>query len=105
MRNIWQDKRVKEYVPKQSDLFCSNFARYNFGALDIEVLGELKVQKNNIWERLIIQDYTIVSNDGFEVKIPTTKEFERILKLFGRKKDLLKLDLLEKYTAKLINSE
>lgn len=78
-------------------MFRSNFSRYNFSLLDIEILGELEVKKNNNWERLIIQDYTVISKDEIEIKLPTIKEQERILRLFGRDKDIFKLNFIEKY--------
>lgn len=101
LRKSWKNRLLKGYKPQQNDdLFRSNFSRYNFSLLDIEILGELEVKKNNNWERLIIQDYTVISKDEIEIKLPTIKEQERILRLFGRDKDIFKLNFIEKYNAK-----
>ena len=101
LKQSWKDRCIKEYNTQDNDLFRSNFSRYNFNLLDVEILGELEVQRNNNWEQLIIQDYTVISKDEIEIKLPTIKELERILKLFGRDKDILKLGLIEKHKANL----
>ncbi|MDL2322995.1 hypothetical protein LJC52_03315, partial [Bacteroidales bacterium OttesenSCG-928-A17] len=84
LKKVWKEKHVKEYQPKQNDLFRSNFSRYNFEFLDVEIMGDLAVRKNNDWKPLIIQDYTYFSRDEIRIKLPTMEEQKRILKWFGR---------------------
>lgn len=100
LKEIWKDKLVENHITKRDDLFSSNFAHYNFEALDIEVMGNLKIQNNNKWEPLIIQDYVIISDGEMQIKVPTLQEQERILKLFGREKDLVKLNLIATFRNK-----
>lgn len=99
LREIWKDKQIKAHTPKRSDLFRSNFSRYKFDILDIEILGELEVNKNNRWEKLIIQEFTTITNKEIQIKIPTLKEQERIFKWFGREKDIIKAELIQQYRA------
>lgn len=95
LKKIWEKKLIKDYVTTQDDLFRSNFSRYDFGVLAIEIMGNLEVRKNKHWKPLIIQDYTIFSQDEIQIKLPTIEEQKRILKWFGRDKDLMKLKLIE----------
>ena len=46
---------------KENDLFHSNFARFNLPLMDIEVMGNLQVKKNNIWQPVCVQEYREVS--------------------------------------------
>lgn len=82
---------------KENDLFKSNFARFNLPLMDIEVMGNLQIKKNNIWEPVCVQDYMEVSiEEVIKVKIPTIEEQKRILSLFGREKDLKRLQMLNR---------
>lgn len=96
VKKVWSNRVVKNHITKQDNLFRSNFSRYHFEMLDIEIMGNLEVNRNGIWAPLIIQDYvTLIFND-IEIKIPTIEEQKRILNLFGREKDFEKLKLIEK---------
>lgn len=95
LKEVWKDKHVKGYVTQQDDLFRSNFSRYDFGAMDVEIMGNLEVWKDNSWEPLIIRDYTHFTRDDIRVKLPTIEELKRILRWFGRDKDFQKLKLIE----------
>jgi hypothetical protein len=92
----WGNRRIIEHAPKDNELFSSKFARYKFSELDIEILGELKVNKMGIWEKLEISDSQSITIDDFEIKTPTLNEQKRILQLFGRKKDKDRLKLIDK---------
>ena len=75
---------------KENDLFHSNFARFNLPLMDIEVMGNLQVKKNNIWQPVCVGKMI--------VRIPTIEEQKRILSLFGREKDLKRLQILNQYS-------
>jgi len=92
----WGNRLIIEHVTKDNELFSSKFARYKFSELDIEILGELKVNKVGVWERLEISDSQSITIDDFEIKTPTLNEQKRILQLFGRKKDKDRLKLIDK---------
>ena len=92
----WGNRFIKGNITKDDELFASKFTRYKFSVLDIEIMGELKVNKNGIWERLEITECKSIDKGGFEIKIPTLEEQKRILQLFGRVKDMQRLKLIDK---------
>jgi len=96
LKPVWKDKIEKDPALKESELFKSNFTRYNFPKMDIEVLGDLLIFKNGNWEKVAVNHYATIDIDGFTIKIPTLEEQIRILHLFGRKKDLERLDIISK---------
>lgn len=57
-------------------------------------MGNLQVKKNNIWQPVCVQEYREVSVGKMIVRIPTIEEQKRILSLFGREKDLKRLQIL-----------
>jgi len=87
----------KKFDPSGQHLFRSNFARFDFGELDIEVMGGLEVFNSNEWRVLQIKDWIELSVGECKIKIPTVEEQKRIFYLFGREKDKLKAELIERY--------
>ncbi len=96
LQNIWADKHIKDHVTQNDHLFRSDLSRFNFGELAIEIMPELKVNKNGVWIPLHVQDHFILDLDGMQIKVPTLEEQKRIFNLFGREKDLRKIKLIEK---------
>jgi len=94
-------KAYMEVAPetKEDDLFHSNFARFNFPLMDIEIMGDLQIKKNNIWQPVCVQEYQEIFIGDLIVRIPTIEEQRRILSLFGREKDLKRLLLLNQYLS------
>lgn len=92
-------KAYMEVAPetKENDLFHSNFARFNLPLMDIEVMGNLQIKKNNIWQPVCVQEYREVPVGEIIVRIPTIGEQKRILSLFGREKDFKRLQILNQY--------
>ncbi len=93
LKMAWKDQRITDFDSSDTELFQSDFSRYNFGVLDIEIIGGLKVYNSGQWIPLIINEDITISSPYFEVKIPTLEEQKRILLLFGREKDLEKVQL------------
>lgn len=94
LRAAWNDKLVKDPPMKESGLFESDFACFQFSEMQIEVLGDLKVFKGDRWVHLDVNDYDIFNLNGLEIKIPTLTEQIRILNLFGRKKDMNRINII-----------
>lgn len=90
----WSNLLKANYQPEKKLLFRSNFARFDFGSMDIEVMGDLEVKKINRWMPVVVQDYFLYEKDGYQIKIPTLEEQKRILLLFDRSKDKEKLKLI-----------
>jgi hypothetical protein len=92
-------RRFMKTTPKtkEDDLFRSNFARFNLPLMDIEVMGGLEIYKEGSWQPVCINDYRKISIGKTTLRIPTVKEQERLLTLFGRDKDRKRIEILKKY--------
>ena len=97
LKLVWADRMRKKYAPSDQHLFRSNFGRFDFGELDVEVMGELEVFRNNEWKTLQIKDWIELSVGEYRIKIPTLEEQKQIFYFFGREKDKLKMKLIERY--------
>lgn len=95
-------KEFMEIAPntKEDDLFYSNFARFNLPLMDIEVMGDLKVKKEGVWLPVTVNEYLEISEQGLSLRVPTLKEQNRILSLFGRKKDQERIKLINQHLQK-----
>lgn len=86
--------RYQEQSPttKEDDLFRSNFARFHLPLMDVEVMGSLQIKRNDIWHDVHVNDFNEISIEDIVVKVPTLKEQKRILLLFGRDKDIKRVN-------------
>lgn len=100
LQKLWKSKIASNYIPKRSDLFRSNFNRYKFQWMDIEVMGGLEININGKWTLLTVNDYNVHNIGNTEIKIPTLQEQRRILTLFGREKDYQRIKLIDDYLSK-----
>jgi hypothetical protein len=96
LKILWKDYLIENPVTEDNDKFKSHFCQYYFDGIKIEIMGDLMVNFDNIWQRLFIDEFIEVELSDFSVKIPTLTEQERILRIFGRKKDLEKISLIKK---------
>lgn len=96
LQNKWADKIIKNHIRERSDLFRSNFARFHFEELDIEIMGDLNVKNNGIWSPLYIQDYFTLNLGSMQIKLPTIEEQVRIFNLFGREKNIEKVNKIRR---------
>ena len=94
-------KAYMEIAPetKEDDLFRSNFARFNLPLMDVEVMGNLQIKKNNVWQFVYVQEYREIFIGDLIIRIPTMEEQKRILSLFGREKDLKRILVLNQYLS------
>jgi hypothetical protein len=97
LKHKWTYRTRKGFSPANQHLFRSNFARFDFGELDVEVMGNLEVCKNNQWLPVIVKQTTEVSINGMSFNIPTLAEQRRIFLLFGREKDIAKANQITTY--------
>ncbi len=100
LKNLWKSKLETNHQFKDESLFRSNFARFEFDEIAIEVMGDLEICINNHWERLKINEFIEIKLDKYSIKIPILKEQKRILALFGREKDLRRIELIDKFIDK-----
>ena len=97
LKKVWKDRMEYNPILKESELFKSNFARFNFEELDIEVLGDLQVYKNNNWVPLKIEKYESIPYYDLNIRIPSLSEQIRILTFFGREKEMKRINLIQKH--------
>lgn len=90
LKSLWS-KRNKLIDGSPTEKFRSNFSRYSFQDIDIEIIGDLEVNVQNKWEKLIIHNFNYFEISKLKIKIPTLEEMKRVLSMFGREKDLKKI--------------
>jgi len=100
LKNYLAKDTIDDYTPQRSDLFRSFFNRYKTQLMDIEVMGNLEVNINGKWTLLTIEDYTVYTIGDLDIKLPTLQEQRRILTLFGREKDMRRIELIDRYLDK-----
>ncbi len=95
LKKVWANRIRKEFRPAHTELFRSNFARFDFGEMDVEVMGNLEVFRDHQWVSLKVSDVNAIEIGNLKVKIPTLEEQKRIFYFFGRTKDILKAKRIE----------
>jgi hypothetical protein len=95
LKELWKEKRLN-YKPVDGTRFRSNFARFNFIDLDVEVMGDLEVYSRGQWRRIAVNNFKTIPLNDLEIKVPTLAEQVRILQFFGRQKDIDKIALVKK---------
>ena len=95
LQQLYKNILEEQPTTKEDNLFKSNFARLKHPIMDIEIMGDLKVLNNGIWLPVEIKEYQEININKVTIKIPTLKEQIKLLKLFGREKDLKKIKEIE----------
>lgn len=91
----WQARLVATDKAAGAERFRSHFARFAF-ELPVEIMGDLQVHDGQRWQPLTVGDSVTARIDGLEIPVPSRAEQIRILKLFGRDKDLQRVARLVK---------
>ncbi len=88
-------------MPSGSDLFRSSpyFQFTPEGGLEIDFMGDLEVRANAEWIRLRIESKVKLTVCNNELFIPSLEAQARILRVFGRPKDLARADLIAAHLA------
>lgn len=60
-------------------------------------MGDLEVCVSGQWTKVNVKEFNIFNIGSLAVKIPTLSEMRRILLLFGREKDLRRIEAIDKY--------
>lgn len=97
LKELWQANKVGEYTPKDSDKFRSNFGRFRWDTVLVEVMGNLEVYHEEVWRRLKIDASFELNINQLTIRIPVLKEQEKIFRIFGRAKDLAKAEIITKH--------
>jgi hypothetical protein len=94
---VWQDHLDTAYRPRDDDRFRSRFARFHHLPMPVEVMGDLQVHVEAGWLSVCVDASQSVRCGEHTVSIPSWQEQIRILRLFGRDKDMVKADLISSY--------
>jgi hypothetical protein len=97
LKTLWNDKLDSNHRFKDNSFFRSNFARFDFEDISIEVMGDLEIFINSQWEKLEINQCQDVKIGNQFFKIPTLEEQKRILLTFGRTKDIKRVEMIDKF--------
>jgi len=100
LKVFWADKLVKRPRLKESGLFRSNFGQYQFSTMEVEISGDLEIYKAEKWVPITVDHYHTIQLKDLSVKLPTLDEQIRLLKLFGREKDLKRLNRINEILNK-----
>jgi hypothetical protein len=101
LQRILQDANINVVEPLPHAKFRSMpYSRIKVvGGADIEFQGDLDLRENGQWQRLLIASRVQISVGEAVVFVPSLDEQLRILRRFGREKDLAKAALLEVFMA------
>ena len=97
LKRLWIDKFNNSYLPENLKLFRSNFGRFDFDELPVEVMGDLEVNKSGTWVKVSAGAYHRVVINGMTINVPNAEQQKNIFLLLGREKDLVKIKLVESY--------
>lgn len=87
LEQVWQSRRLHDYLPSDGGLFRSRFARYAFTAMPVEIMGGLEVCVEDAWQSVRIDESRPLDGYAARLRLPSPAELRRVLHLFGREKD------------------
>ena len=93
------DQVDSNYLPSDKR-FDSRFASFPALPMPVEVMGDLAMRIEGAWQAIIVGPSRILDVGAHEVRVPTLHEQIRLLKLFGRDKDLAKAALVSSFLKK-----
>lgn len=99
LQQAWLPYKESAPETKEDNLFRSEFARFRMPQMYIEVMGNLQICKEGVWQDVQVRDWREVQVGSLRVKVPTLAEQKRILMLFGRPKDLRRILIIDQFTA------
>lgn len=99
LEHVWNDWRQADYAPDPAGAFRSRFSRYQAPEGAVEVMGDLQLQTGQGWRPVEVRAVEMWRFAGADLPLPTPAEQLRILREFGRPKDLAKAQQLEAWLA------
>ena len=94
LQREWSTWLHSQHHAQGHDGFRSAYSLYRFGLGTVEVMGDLQVQRDGIWQAVTVHDTQQIEG----IVLATIQEQRRLLTWFGRKKDLARLTLLQQAT-------
>ncbi|MGA0606803.1 hypothetical protein ACO2Q0_12480 [Phenylobacterium sp. VNQ135] len=95
----WAGWRQTDYAPDPAAAFRSRFSRYLAPEGAVEVMGDLELRTAGGWSPVKVRATEPRRFGDLDIALPTAAEQLRILREFGRPKDLAKARALETWLA------
>jgi hypothetical protein len=95
LAECWKAHRDSHYFPPGEDRFRSQFARFAFPGLPVELMGGLELWRETGWEPVQVDEVAVVKFAGLALPVPSLAEQIRLLERFGRPKDQRRAALLK----------
>jgi len=92
----WRESIDPAFRPERPDLFRSHFGRIRGYALPVEVMGNLELFRDGVWQAVCPADRAVVEWQGLSVAVPGLAAQCAILESFGRAKDIAKADAVRR---------
>lgn len=99
LEGAWARWRQADYAPDPAAAFRSRFSRYLAPEGAVEVMGDLTRRTEGGWTPVTVRAIETRRFAGVDLPLPTPAEQLRILREFGRPKDLAKARALEAWLA------
>jgi hypothetical protein len=94
----WSAWRACDYTPDPAAPFRSRFSRYALPEGAVEVMGHLEIRDAGGWSAVVVDEVVEVPFAGRAWPVASVAAQVRILRRFGRPKDLEKLARLASWT-------
>lgn len=99
LERAWSPWRQGDYSPDPEAGFRSRFSRYLVPEGAVEVMGDLQLRSTEGWRPVTVRAVEMRRFAGVDLPLPAPAEQLRILREFGRPKDLAKAQRLEAWLA------
>lgn len=96
---LWSARRESVHEPEGAERFRSQFARFRFPGLPVEVMGGLELNQGDGWQPVSAGRLVLAGLNGLAVPMPSVDDQIRILESFGREKDLARAKSLRAVTS------
>lgn len=84
---LWADRRDAAHRPADGDRFRSQFARFRFPGMPVEVMGGLELDQGEGWQPVSPGRLVLAGVQGMAVPVPSLDDQIRLFESFGRDKD------------------
>ena len=102
---LWAERRESTHEPAGAERFRSQFARFRFPGLPVEVMGGLELNQGDGWQPVSAGRLVLAGLNGLAVPMPSVDDQIRILESFGREKDLARAKSLRAVTSSPLRGE
>ncbi len=100
----WAAWRARDYAPNPQEPLRSRFSRYAMPEGPVEVMGDLQLREAGVWSPVVVDEVVRCAFGGGAWRVASVAAQARILRRFGRPKDLDKLARLAAWAGEDLRS-